>query len=288
MLMFVQLKRITAEATAKSKRERRRANEIKAKTIQRMQLQMVAPMDIGLDFKDQALEMGQEDVFDLSTQEKVKSKKLGDNVIHPLDEDADESENEEEDGVNEEDEDHRVSDLENELDGLYDAYRERKAGRDSKFKVKEARKKNKAREEKWEGFDDVERSEDEESDGGWEQTASRKAKMDDDSSEDDDDLGSNSTLEGSGDDINVDEQPLDRVRKAKLLTKLDVPGSKLQPSKAAQIWFSQSMFKDVVTDLDKIPEDILPNEYKPSPKAGKISAKSEVSRCMFPIKDVGY
>ncbi|KIJ68338.1 hypothetical protein HYDPIDRAFT_24627, partial [Hydnomerulius pinastri MD-312] len=52
-----ELERLNAEAAAKAKRERRRANEIKTKTIQRMQLQMTAPLDIGLEQNDASLRL---------------------------------------------------------------------------------------------------------------------------------------------------------------------------------------------------------------------------------------
>ena len=73
--MFIQLERLNREAEVRTKRERRRANEIKTRTIQRMQLQMVAPFDIGLEQHDASLDLGQDDVFDLSTTEKAMRKK---------------------------------------------------------------------------------------------------------------------------------------------------------------------------------------------------------------------
>jgi AdoMet-dependent rRNA methyltransferase SPB1 len=59
------------------KRERRRANEVKTKTIQRMQLQMTAPMDIGMEQHDASLGYGQDDVFDLTGAERGMKKKGG-------------------------------------------------------------------------------------------------------------------------------------------------------------------------------------------------------------------
>ena len=69
---------MNAEAAARAKRERRRANEQKTKTIQRMQLQMTAPLDIGLEHTDSALQTGHdEDMFDLGDTTKALAKKGG-------------------------------------------------------------------------------------------------------------------------------------------------------------------------------------------------------------------
>lgn len=213
-------------------------------------------MDIGLELRDHGLELGQEDVFDLSTQEKAGSKKLGDNVVHLMDDDAGESDIAEEDHTMDEesDTDHRLSHLENELDGLYDAYRARKAEQDAKFKVKEARRKNKAREEDWEGFKQGD-SDDEGSEGGWEKNASIKAKIGEESEDESDSEDDGNDGEGGPNKVERTQSLPDESRRTKLLTKLDPPESKLQPSKAAQIWFAQGMFKDLGTDLDNIPDD---------------------------------
>ncbi|CAE6437170.1 unnamed protein product, partial [Rhizoctonia solani] len=57
-----ELQKLTTESAARAKRDRRRANEKRTRTVMRMQLQMTAPLDIGMDFKDDALKG---DVFDL-------------------------------------------------------------------------------------------------------------------------------------------------------------------------------------------------------------------------------
>lgn len=246
-----------------------------------MQLRMTAPMDIGLELRDQGLELGQEDVFDLSTQEKAGSKRLGDNVVHLMDDDAGESDVEEGHSVDEEsDTDHRLSDLEDELDGLYDAYRTRKAEQDAKFKVKEARRKNKVREEDWEGFKEG-GSDDEESEGGWEKTASIKAKIGEESDDESDLEDDDNNGEGGPNKMEQTQSLPDESRRTKLLTKLDPPESKLQPSKASQIWFAQGMFKDLATDLDNIPDDnasVKEPQEKKAVKDGAVKDKSNVSR----------
>ena len=76
-----------------------------------------------------------------------------------------------------------MKDLEDELDGLYNTYQDRLRERDAKYRVKEARKNDKSREEwggiKEKGSDDEDDESDEE--GGWDQQQARKAKADSDS-----------------------------------------------------------------------------------------------------------
>ncbi len=153
---------MNAEAAARAKRERRRANEIKTRTIQRMQLKMTAPLDIGLEQTDAALGHGQEDMFDLGDASNGLRRKGGLNRL--IDESDVESDDEDEaagfddesdggDEILDEDEERerKVAGLEDELDGLYDSYQERLKERDAKYRVKEARRKNKEREE-WHGI----------------------------------------------------------------------------------------------------------------------------------------
>ncbi len=79
-----------------------------------------------------------------------------------------------------------VEDLEADLDDLYETYKERRNERDAKFKAKEARSKNKNREE-WSGFkadksDEESGSEDEV--GGWDEMEAAKAAGDSSSDSD--------------------------------------------------------------------------------------------------------
>ena len=271
----MQLQRINAEAAARAKRERRRANEIKTRTIQRMQLRMTAPMDIGLDLEDKGLDMGQEDIFDLETQEAAQDNTLqtATSLMDAEDyESADEEEaNETEEELSDDErQERRVFALEKEMDGLYDSYRERKSERDAKFKVKEARKNNVERDAEWGGFgaeesDDVDEGEESE-EGGWEVTADAKARAGEDSSdgESDSDEAGPATKKRQRDDI---VQPSKDKKRARLVTKLDEPRTAAELSKAAQVWFEQDMFKEI-GDLS------VPSEQ---PAGGEDEAASEGS-----------
>ncbi|KIJ45294.1 hypothetical protein M422DRAFT_251473 [Sphaerobolus stellatus SS14] len=251
-----ELERINAEAAARTKRERRRANEIKTKTIQRMQLRMTAPMDIGMDFEDKGLQMGQDDIFDLEFEEKSRKKKSQKTITDLMDEEDEDTE--EEDDEEDEDEDEkarRLGALDDEMENLYLAYQARKSEKDAKFKAKESRKKNKEREGEWTGFgekSDDDSEGDESEDGGWEKTEEMKAKYGESSSdEDSDDDEPAERKAASSRSKRPREEEIESARqgkKAKLLTKLN--GPKAAPSKTAQVWFSQDMFKDI-GDIDE-------------------------------------
>lgn len=134
------------------KRERRKKNEMKHKELTRMNMNMLTPIDIGIE----AADLGRESVFNLKTAEKTgildqlakgkkrmifKDEDLGrDNDIHidegapPPDRDA---------GAD-------ADDLEAELDSMYETYKSSKAERDAKFKAKQARGGD--QDDDWTGF----------------------------------------------------------------------------------------------------------------------------------------
>ncbi|KAG2044735.1 Spb1 C-terminal domain-containing protein [Suillus americanus] len=240
-----ELERLNAEAAARTKRERRRANEIKTKTIQRMQLQMTAPLDIGLEQIDASLGMGQEDMFDLTGTERQLRNKGGIGIIRvdddtPEDEVEDEvvARDDEEDEVLDSDEerDRKASRLEAEMDGLYDAYQEKLKERDSKFQAREARQRNGMPEE-WGGIQDGDNSESDE-EGGWDQMEAAKGDNDDSSDESDDgEPGTPGRKRGRPQATEMKSN-----KKVKLVTKLEEPTA---GGRASQVWFSQDVFGGV-------------------------------------------
>ncbi|OJA10784.1 hypothetical protein AZE42_00274 [Rhizopogon vesiculosus] len=248
-----ELERLNAEAAARTKRERRRANEIKTKTIQRMQLQMTAPLDIGLEQNDASL-VGQEDIFDLTGTERELRNKGGIGIIR-VDEDT--PEDEEDDEVAEEDDDDEVLDseeerdrktaqLEAELDGLYDAYQEKLKERDAQFKAKEARRKNGLLEE-WGGIRE-EDDEDSDEEGGWDQMEAAKGEVDGDSSDESDNEEPETPGRKRRRPHETDMKP---DKKVKLVTKLEEP---ITGSRASQVWFSQELFGGL-EGLDDVEEE---------------------------------
>ncbi|KAG1755177.1 Spb1 C-terminal domain-containing protein [Suillus paluster] len=252
-----ELERLNVEATARAKRERRRANEIKTKTIQRMQLQMTAPLDIGLEQIDASLGMGQEDIFDLTGTERQLRNKGGIGIIR-LDEDTPEDEVEDEvvAGEDEEDEvldseeerDRKASRLEAELDGLYDAYQDKLKERDTKFKAREARKKNGLLEE-WGGIQEGDNNEGDE-EGGWDQMEAAKGEDDDSSDESDNDEPETPGRKRR----RPQATEMKSHKKVKLVTKLAEPTA---GGRASQVWFSQELFGGLegLDDIEDHDED---------------------------------
>ncbi|KIK40012.1 hypothetical protein CY34DRAFT_807620 [Suillus luteus UH-Slu-Lm8-n1] len=239
-----ELERLNVEAAARTKRERRRANEIKTKTIQRMQLQMTAPLDIGLEQIDASLGMGQEDMFDLMGTERQLRNKGGIGIIRvdddtPEDEDEDEvvARDDEEDEVldSEEERDRKASRLEAEMDGLYDAYQEKLKERDSKFQAREARHRSGMLEE-WSGIQDGNNSESDE-EGGWDQMEAAKGNNDDSSDESDDEEQTSGRKRSRPQATETGPN-----KKVRLVTKLEEPTA---GGRASQVWFSQDLFGGV-------------------------------------------
>ncbi|KAJ7706073.1 Spb1 C-terminal domain-containing protein [Mycena rosella] len=250
-----ELERLNAQAAARTKRERRRANEVKTRTIQRMQLQMTAPLDIGLEQHDASLG-GQDDFFDLGGAESGLRKRGGlaalqeEDAIGGSDDEDEGSDGDESDEVLDSDEERerKVDGLEAEMDGLYDAYRDRMRERDAKYKVKESREKNAEREE-WSGIKqpiDVD-SESEEEEGGWDKMEAVKertgdASSDDSDSDEEDEEDAPATRKRS----RAEPGPAKPSKRAKLITNLREPKS----SQAANLWFSQDVFAGMGDALD--------------------------------------
>lgn len=211
-------------ASSKTKRKKRRDNEQKQKEIVRMQLNMTAPMDIGME---QADAMGEGALFGLKKIDKttalqrIARGKMA--TINPekavvTAEDGEDSDSgigssaETDEGDDEEDR------LERELDGQYDQYQERRAAVDAKHRAKKAREQGDDAE--WEGVSAGE-SDIEDSDGD----------LEEDSSDDDDD------------------EPSARGTTKSLLTDLDNSApDKSGLSKRAQDFFARSEFADIMGD----------------------------------------
>lgn len=171
-----ELQAMKDKENTKKKRERRKENERKQKEIVRMQLNMTAPMDIGME---ESGPIGEGAMFSLKKVDKTNAmarlnrgkmaiisqpaqKKDKDSGLGSSGETDDESDDEEDR-------------LERQLDSLYDSYKERKAETDAKYRAKKARKEHS--DDEWEGVSaDEDAQEDDSSD----------LEEDDDSSDEDD------------------------------------------------------------------------------------------------------
>ncbi|KXN89929.1 AdoMet-dependent rRNA methyltransferase SPB1 [Leucoagaricus sp. SymC.cos] len=249
-----ELERLNAEAAARAKRKRRRANEIRSKTIQRMQLRMTAPLDIGLEQSDATLGVGQEDVFDLEETEKKLNKKAqvqwlnDDETMYDDVEDGEDNSSErntDNDFSSGEDEDRRIDGLEATLDGLYDAYKNRLRERDAKFRANEARAKDKEREKEWAGIQAERDGSDEstDSEGGWDVAQNNKLKEDDDSSDESSDEEKEGPASKGKRYRALQDPALPSAKRQRLASTPDVPSK--PSSTAARLWFSQDVFSGV-------------------------------------------
>ncbi|SCV70874.1 BQ2448_3636 [Microbotryum intermedium] len=271
-----ELSRLSAEEQLRRKREKRRANEKKAREIQRMQLNMVTPMDIGLERQDG---VDDADVFDLGEVEGnekagrsgVQGRTLGEDVLE------DDEGDEEDQGINaarakllrmaeqsavlmdEDDEDDEDLDeqeikmrrLERSLDTAYDMYHQHKMERDAKHKAKEERRKRDAKEGgEWHGIQAKGSDDEDDGDDDDEFDPAPQPSSDEDDSEDD----------PEDEDMEVEEAlvPTTKNNKPKakaLLTKLQPVVSEekktVEKSRAAQMWFDQPVFKGM-PELDKL------------------------------------
>ncbi|KIM32648.1 hypothetical protein M408DRAFT_20026 [Serendipita vermifera MAFF 305830] len=255
-----ELERLNNEAAARAKRERRKNNEKKTKTIQRMQLAMTAPLDIGQELEDASL-AGQADIFDLKMADRQRKNLLNRANLSESESDSDDSKagaesSDDEAMDSEEEQEKRVAALEENLDELYNTYKTQRAERDAKFKAKEARKNNKDREETWGGIreeKDSDASDSGSSAGGWEEMNERKGvdgdgSSDEESSASDGDGGTNDRKRKR-----VSDEATSRKRPkltSGLVTKLTDSKSAATASKASQIWFSQDIFAGLDKDLD--------------------------------------
>lgn len=217
-----ELQSLKDRENSKKKKERRRENEKKQKDIVRMQLNMTAPMDIGMEEQGP---LGEDAMFQLKAIDRdgalnriAKGKMVKVNekqpnpaqVSHVAAEDSDDESDEAEDR------------LERELDNMYESYKERKAATDAKYRAKRSRKEHD--DDEWEGV-----------------SADEQAASDDESE-----------LEEDSDDESDDEEG---SQQKSLLTDLDNDkgdGSGL--SKRARAFFNQDVFKDVDGLLDELEE----------------------------------
>lgn len=307
-----EMTRLHKEALARAKRERRRANAKKTRTIQRLHLNMTAPEDLNIaDGQD----LEGEDMFDLGAGEnEIKRKKRRAVALGDLVQDADGMDESEEDAPaappsddeslldSEDEREAKTAALEGALDDLYDAYRDRMNERDAKWKVKQARLADKNR-EAWHGIkeggsDDEDDgvfkgvkaqgadadAESEESDGGWDVRASAKAKLGEDDSSDDSasDLSEDEEGKPKGKRVRV-ALPSARAVTSKaakpaprLVANLGADVQNAEMSRAAQVWFDQSVFRgvDELAELDAASESDEPMAADDSDDESAMSTSS--------------
>ncbi|KAK4238890.1 Spb1 C-terminal domain-containing protein [Achaetomium macrosporum] len=219
-----ELQRIKEKESAKKKRERRKENERKQKEIVRMQMNMTAPMDIGMEQEgprgegamfrlkaiDQTEALRRIAKGKMAMLTEAEAKKDRDSGIGSSGETDDESDDE-------------ADRLERELDNMYDQYRERKAAADAKYRAKKARQEHD--DEDWEGV-----------------SADEGGESDDDEALEED----------SSDDSDAEERG--DTSKPLLRDLANTPQDGTGLSKRARGFFSQDIFQSIPGLLD-VPEE---------------------------------
>lgn len=272
--MEADIARLKEEEASKKRRDKRKSREKKMKDIQRLQLHMTTPMDIGLERQDQiGLDDDADFMFDLNEVENSSRKgqrlALPDNADDMSDDEddhlagqgaIDESSysggSEVEDEDEDEDEDVKYRDLEANLDLLYDEYQNQKLEKDAKHRVREARKKRDheaGNDKEWNGI----RNEAEGVDDDGEENVDDDVDLEQDGSEVEDAVAlsrHNDFSDDSGDETDHEEDrenipPLSNKRKrdsGSLLQSLQAPKQPLQTSqksRAVAMWYDQPVFK---------------------------------------------
>ncbi len=219
-----ELQRIKDKESSKKKKERRKENEKRQKEIVRMQMNMTAPMDIGME---QEGPMGEGSMFRLKALDqtdamrRIAKGKMTKVVEADTRRDRDSGLGSSGDTDESDDDGDR---LEQELDSMYDDYRERKAASDAKYRAKKARKEH--GDDEWEGVSGSEKEDSDDDEDMLQEDSS------DDSDEEDDDAGKS------------------------LLRDLDnTPNDESGLSKRARGFFNQDIFQSIPGLLDELEED---------------------------------
>lgn len=223
-----------------------------------MQLNMVTPMDIGLERQDG---VDDSDMFDLGEIEKKKGtkEKFGSDFDSGSEEESGaEVEAEDDDEYVSDDEELKASRLESSLDDLYARYQQHKVERDAKHKAKEERRKRDAAEGgEWAGIgkeeedsdsdvdDDPapipEESSDEESEGGDGSLEEEEEAMEAEEADGDSKMPASSKRAQKAAAAAAAKA---KVKEAKLITKLPAPAkAKGDKTKQAAMWFDQPVIK---------------------------------------------
>ena len=257
--------------TSKNKRKKRRENEQKQKEIVRMQLNMTAPMDIGMEqadaMGDGAL-FGLKKIDDTTAMQRIargkmaivnaEAEKKAADAKSRADRDSglgSSGETDSEDDEDEEDDD-EVDRLEREMDGQYDDYQTRRAELDAKHMAKKARQQH--ADDEWEGVS-AGGSDIEDSDG----------ELEEDSSSDED-----------------EDEPKSKPKR--LLTDLDNEGPDADGlSKRARDFFSQDIFQEIVGDIDglEIAEEEEEEEEEEVAKPSKSKKDKKEKKVVFKVDE---
>ncbi len=222
-----ELQKIKDKESSKKKKERRKENEKKQREIVRMQMNMTAPMDIGMEQEGPS---GEGSMFRLKAiDETAAMRRIAKGKMTKI---ADEAKRDRDSGIGssgetDDETDDEEDRLEQELDNMYDNYRERKAASDAKYRAKKARQEH--GDDEWEGV-----------------SADEKEDSDQDEALEED----------SSDDSDAEEGDSSKP----LLRDLDnTPQDGTGMSKRARGFFSQDIFQSIPGLLD-VPDEETEDE----------------------------
>lgn len=153
-----ELQRLKDQDSKEKRKTRRKENERRQKEIVRMQMHMTTPHDIGLE---QNGPLGEGAMFNLKSADRAQEA-TGVATREMSDSEALESETSEDESEND-DSDEEGDRLEEELDTLYNSFRERREQSDAKARAKRARKEKET--DEWAGLSDDEANGDVTTDG---------------------------------------------------------------------------------------------------------------------------
>ncbi|WFD27968.1 AdoMet-dependent rRNA methyltransferase spb1 [Malassezia nana] len=273
-----ELSRLNEVAQKRARKERRKRNEARAKALQKLQLNMTTAMDIGEEWRDEALHG--EDMFSLDAIEgrhapgHARAAQLVDAEDAPEDEEMELGGHDEEDEDEDEDEDEkeaRLRALESNVDAMYEQYKGHLEQKDAKFRAKEARR-NSSKYEEWDGISSKNEDDDEDSDEGpvargYDAMNKRKfheETYDSDDAEDDDD---------EREDMASAPAPSTDTRKSKkvsmpnsaLLTNLESPdAAETRQSAASAMWFDNPIFDEMIPLEDFAPASETARDATPA------------------------
>ncbi|KAG5915130.1 AdoMet-dependent rRNA methyltransferase spb1 [Claviceps capensis] len=174
-----ELQKMKEKENTRKKKERRKENEKKQRDVIRMQLNMIAPMDIGME---ESGPIGEGAMFSMKTADKSDAlRRLSRGkmmVVPPSAQPATNASGSEKAAVDESETDEEGDLLERELDSMYNDYRKRKAEADAKYRAKKAREER--GDDEWEGLSANEAAEKSESSDLEEENDSSDSSDDDD------------------------------------------------------------------------------------------------------------
>lgn len=230
--------------TSKRKRDKRKENERKQREILRMQLNMMTPMDIGME---ESGPLGEGSMFSLKPVDKTGAmRRLTKGRMTVVSKSDDQQSRDSSFGTSGEmdDSDSEEDQLDRDLESMYIEYRERKSEADAKYRAKKAREER--GDDEWEGLSASEHA--------GQSDESLYEEEDDSSENDDDDLLTNG-----------------------LLTNLEDPREVSDClSKRAAAFFDQELFKDIAGVLTISRADKHLNQ-----SSNKVDSKTTPARQML-------